>query len=87
MAMKERFFRIEAMRLPTAEIAQLLETSEQTLARWIAGRLPTDEEDVIEVGLSLLERHSSRSPAEDDKPTPRFEDDEPTLLFASVRVA
>ncbi len=53
--MKERFSRLEAMRLPTAEIAQLLETSEQTLARWIVGRLSPDEDDVIEVGLSLLE--------------------------------
>jgi hypothetical protein len=53
---KERFSRIEAIRLPTAEIAQLLETTEQTLARWIVGRLRQDEDDVIEVGLSLLER-------------------------------
>jgi hypothetical protein len=68
---KERFFRIEAMQLPTVRIAELLETSEQTLARWITGLLPPDEEDVIEVGLSLLER---RLPAlaVDDQPILRF---------------
>ena len=69
--MKERFFRIEAIQLPTAEIAQRLETSEHTLARWITGLLPMDEEDVIEVGLSLLERQA-RAIARRDQPTVRL---------------
>ncbi len=78
VVVRERFLRIEAIRRPTAEIALLLETSEKTLARWIAGSLKTDEEDVIEVGLSLLERPPMRA---------FVDDDEPTAQFATVRVA
>lgn len=53
--MRERFQRIEELRLPADQIAQLLEISESMLARWITGVLPTEDADVIEVGLSLLE--------------------------------
>jgi hypothetical protein len=54
---KERFFRIEAIGLPTSELASLLGVSEYTLARWIVGVLPAQEADIIEVALALHEMH------------------------------
>ena len=54
--MNERFFRVEASGVPADELARELGTSASTLARWIAGLLPAEEADVIEVGLSLIER-------------------------------
>lgn len=54
--MNERFFRVEASGLPADELASELGTSTGTLARWIAGVLSAEESDIIEVGLSLLER-------------------------------
>lgn len=51
----ERVSRIEALRLTSAQIAALLEVSEEKLAAWMRDGLSVEESDVIEVGLSLLE--------------------------------
>jgi hypothetical protein len=51
----ERVSRIEALRLTGAQVAALLEVSEEKLAAWMTDRLSVEESDVIEVGLSLLE--------------------------------
>lgn len=53
--MRERFLRIESIGIPTSTLAEWLGLSEQNLARWITGSLPSDEADIVEVGLSLLE--------------------------------
>ena len=51
----ERVSRIEALRLTGAQVAALLEVSEEKLAAWVADGLSVEESDIIEVGLSLLE--------------------------------
>lgn len=53
--MFERTRRIDGLRLTPAQVAALLEVPEDRLARWIVGGLRTEDDDVIEVGLSLLE--------------------------------
>ena len=53
--MFERSRRIDDLRLTPAQIAALLEIPEDRLARWVAGDLGTADDDVIEVGLALLE--------------------------------
>jgi hypothetical protein len=53
--MTERAYRIEALRLTSAQIAALLEVPEDRLGRWMVDGLTTEEADVIEVGMSLLE--------------------------------
>lgn len=56
--MKERFLRVEESGMAADDLARALGTTEMNLARWIAGTLPPEEADVIEVGLLLLERMS-----------------------------
>jgi hypothetical protein len=53
--MTERSRRIDDLRLTPTQIAALLEVPEDRLARWAAGGLGTQDDDVIEVGLCLLE--------------------------------
>ena len=53
--MKERFYRVEASGMTTAELAAMLGTTELKLARWITGNLIDEEADAIEIGLSLME--------------------------------
>ena len=53
--MSERSRRMDDLRLTATQIAALLEIPEDRLTRWVAGKLGTQEDDVIEVGLSLLE--------------------------------
>lgn len=54
--MVERSKRIVDLRLTPTQIAALLEVPEDRLARWVANNLDTENDDVIEVGISLLER-------------------------------
>ena len=73
--MFERTRRIDDLRLTPAQVSALLEVPEDRLARWVAGDLGTQDADVIEVGLSLLEgvhRHPWRA------------DDYQTEMIASV---
>ncbi|HXA18309.1 MAG TPA: hypothetical protein VN380_15035 [Thermoanaerobaculia bacterium] len=53
--MSERSSRFEDLRLTPTQVAALLEVPEDRLARWVAGELETQDADVIEVGISLLE--------------------------------
>ncbi len=53
--MSERSKRFDDLRLTPVQVAALLEVSEDRLARWVAGELGTQDADVIEVGMSLLE--------------------------------
>jgi ParB-like chromosome segregation protein Spo0J len=57
--MKERFARIEALGMTTAELAGRLGTTEVKLAEWIMGRLTLELEDEMEVALALLESRRS----------------------------
>jgi hypothetical protein len=63
--MSERANRIDDLRLTPAQIAALLEIPEDRLGRWVTGDLGTADDDVIEVGLSLLEG-VHRYPWQDD---------------------
>jgi hypothetical protein len=73
--MFERSKRIDDLRLTPIQVAALLEVSDDRLARWLAGELGTEDADVIEVGLSLLESVQRQ---------PWREDDFQTELLASV---
>ncbi len=53
--MHERTLRIDALRLTRTQVAALLELSEERLAHWIDGDISTEDADIIEVGISLLE--------------------------------
>lgn len=53
--MFERSKRINDLRLTPPQIAALLEIPEDRLARWTTGDLGMEDDDVIEVGISLLE--------------------------------
>ncbi len=53
--MSERSRRIDDLRLTPTQVAALLEVPEDRLARWVAGELGTQDDDVIEVGMALLE--------------------------------
>ena len=53
--MSERSKRFDDLRLTPVQVAALLEVPEDRLARWVAGELETQDADVIEVGISLLE--------------------------------
>ena len=53
--MSERSRRIDDLRLTPTQIAALLEVPEDRIARWVASELGTQDDDVIEVGISLLE--------------------------------
>ena len=53
--MSERSKRIDDLRLTPTQVAALLEVPEDRLARWVGGGLRREDEDVIEVGISLLE--------------------------------
>ena len=53
--MFDRSRRIDDLRLTPTQVAALLEVPEDHLARWVAGEMATQDADVIEVGLSLLE--------------------------------
>ena len=53
--MSERSSRIDDLRLTPTQIAALLEVPVDRLARWVTGDLGTQDDDVIEVGISLLE--------------------------------
>jgi hypothetical protein len=53
--MSERSSRFDDLRLTPTQVAALLEVPEDRLARWVAGELGTQDADVIEVGISLLE--------------------------------
>ena len=58
--MSQRSFRIDALHLTPAQIAMLLEIPEDRLARWVSGDLRVEDDDVIEVGVSLLEEEHRR---------------------------
>lgn len=68
---RERFQRIEEIRLPADEVAARIGTSEEELARWITGALPVEESDIIEVGLTMLEMRRVRR-STGDAPTQRL---------------
>jgi hypothetical protein len=53
--MSERSKRIDDLRLTPTQVAALLEIPEDRLARWTTGDLGMEDDDVIEVGISLLE--------------------------------
>lgn len=72
---RERFQRIEEIRLPADEVAARIGTSEEELARWITGSLPVEESDIIEVGLTMLEMRRAR----------RSSGDAPTQPLAALR--
>jgi hypothetical protein len=59
--MQERMMRIAATGLTTNEVANRLGTSDQALIHWIDDELPTENADVVEVALSLLELDLSRA--------------------------
>jgi hypothetical protein len=59
--MQERMNRIAATGLTTNEVANRLGTSGQALVHWIDDELPSENADVVEVALSLLELDLSRA--------------------------
>ena len=63
--MIERSRRIDDLRLTPTQVAALLEVPEDRLARWMTGDLETPDDDVIEVGVALLEG-VHRQPWRDD---------------------
>ena len=71
IALKERFSRIEATGVSTAELAEFLRISESELARWIIGKLPAEEMDIIEVGLMMF-AHCGQSGTRSATPTVRL---------------
>jgi len=52
--------RLDNLGIPLDALPDLLDTSESAIRKWIAGALPIEEADIVEVGLSMLELRLAR---------------------------
>jgi len=64
--------RLEMLRMKPDEIAAALDLTLSDIISWIAGEASSEQSDVVEVGLSLLELRGGRRVSRQDEPTLRL---------------
>jgi hypothetical protein len=67
----DRIHRLEQFGISLQELATFLSATAAEIEQWIAGVLSTEEADILEVGMSLLEMRLSHARARRNEPTER----------------